>query len=80
MLSVGMISFTTCPRVVNGMFAVPKGDGMYRLIIDARPANALFVDSPPVHLPTPDILAALEVSQTVKFSELKLILTIFIIA
>src|SRR4051794_31308329 len=59
MLSVGMIELTQQPpRAVNGIFGVAKGDAI-RLIIDARPANALFADPPHVELPTPDILAGL---------------------
>ncbi len=56
MRALGMLHFTTTPRVVNGLFAVDKGDGAQRLIIDARPANAAFVDSPHVALPSPDLL------------------------
>jgi hypothetical protein len=61
MMAVGMVSFTTQPAVVNGVFGVAKGDGSMRLIIDARPANSAFVDSPQVHLPTPDLTAHLEI-------------------
>jgi hypothetical protein len=61
MAAAGMISYTTQPIVVNGLFATPKGDGKLRLIIDARPANSVFVDPPPVVLPTPDLLSKLEV-------------------
>lgn len=63
MLSVGMISFTHHPKVVNGVFATPKPDGGQRLIINARPCNHLFIDPPPVALPTPDITARLSVPQ-----------------
>lgn len=38
---------------------MPKGEDSIRLIIDARPANAAFVDPPKVQLPTPDLLARL---------------------
>lgn len=61
MAAAGMLSFTTQPIVVNGLFAVSKPDGQQRLIIDARPANNLFLDPPPVSLPTPDLLSNLEV-------------------
>src|SRR5689334_11023729 len=38
MLKANMISFTTEPLVVNGLFGVPKDEGAsIRLIIDARP-------------------------------------------
>lgn len=57
--SLEMVGFTTSPRCINGVFAVPKdGDGQ-RLIIDARPTNALFVDPLPVNLPTPDLMSEL---------------------
>ena len=62
MSALGMLDFTDRPRVVNGVFGVPKGDGMIRLIIDARPANACFVDPPHVDLPTPDLVARLFVA------------------
>jgi hypothetical protein len=53
-----MLGFTKTPRVVNGIFAVPKDGDAQRLIIDARAANAEFKDPPHVVLPTPDKLAA----------------------
>lgn len=46
------------PTVVNGIFAVPKGEKQ-RLIIDARNANTLFSDPPDVDLPSPALLADL---------------------
>jgi hypothetical protein len=55
----GMVSFTTAPQVVNGVFGVLKPDGMIRLIVDGRPANAVFVEPPRVSLPTPDVLPKL---------------------
>jgi hypothetical protein len=61
MKDAGMLHFTTKPAVVNGLFGVPKDDGSsIRLIIDARPANAVFIDPPPVSLPTPDVLVELQ--------------------
>ena len=58
MLASGMLDFTTQPRCVNGVFGVPKDDGKaIRLIIDARPANRLFIDPPSVTLPTPEHIA-----------------------
>ena len=48
-------------RTVCGLFGVPKDDGMIRLIIDARPANAVFKEPPKVNLPTPDLLTRLRV-------------------
>ena len=61
MRDAGMITFGRNPKVVNGVFVVPKGDKL-RLIIDARKANALFVEPEGVDLPTPDVLAKLEAS------------------
>jgi Reverse transcriptase (RNA-dependent DNA polymerase) len=61
MVDKGMINFTQSPKAVNGLFAVPKDGDSQRLIIDARPANALFRPPPKVQLPTPDILARMRV-------------------
>jgi hypothetical protein len=64
MISRNMIAFTTDPLVVNGLFGVPKDNGeSIRLIIDARPVNSMFIDSPPVSLPTPDLIASLNVQR-----------------
>ena len=60
---IGMIAWTRTPRAVNGLFGVPKEpnnpNSKLRLIIDARPANSMFVDAPHVELPTPDIIGRL---------------------
>lgn len=62
MNACGMLAWSDQkPEVVNGIFAVPKADGSQRLIIDARRANACFVDPDRVSLPTPDFLGNLEV-------------------
>ena len=58
-----MVEFTTEPKCVNGVFATPKSDGMQRLVVDGRPANARFAPSPSMELPTPDLLAKLEVPE-----------------
>jgi hypothetical protein len=60
MRASGMLAFTRQPVVVNGLFAVAKGPDSQRLIIDARPANALFKDPAKVVLPTPDLLTKLQ--------------------
>jgi hypothetical protein len=52
----GILSVTKAPKAVNGLFCVPKSDGKLRLILDARPANALFAPPPQVKLPGPDLL------------------------
>jgi hypothetical protein len=59
--SRGMLTYTTQPKCVVGLFGTPKSDGRIRLIIDGRPANDLFADPPDVHLPTPDLFARLSV-------------------
>ena len=61
MLEAGMIRFTSTPRAVNGVFTVGKDADADRLIIDAQPANRLFVDSPHVALPNPSHLTQLRV-------------------
>ena len=42
---------------MNGVFAVPKDEGKQRLIIDARPANAVLRKPPKVLVPNPGHLA-----------------------
>ena len=62
MLQKNMIAFTQKPLAVNGLFAVDKDAGAsLRLIIDARNANSMFIPSPAVSLPTPDIIAHMDV-------------------
>jgi len=62
MLDKDMISFTKQPLAVNGLFGVDKDGGeSIRLIIDARPVNSMFVPSPPVSLPTPDLVSQFDV-------------------
>ena len=63
MASLGMVSFTDSPVVVNAVFAVRKDGNQQRLIIDARGANLCFADSPLVELPNPEVTAALQVPQ-----------------
>lgn len=58
---VGMIDFTAAPKAVNGIFTVGKDDVSDRLIIDAQPANRLFVEPPHVSLPDPSHLVQLQV-------------------
>jgi hypothetical protein len=61
MLAVGMVRFTCEPKAINGVFAVAKDADADRLIIDAQPANRLFIDSPHVRLPNPSHLVQLSV-------------------
>lgn len=64
--SCGMLAWSTvAPEVVNGLFAVPKGDGGQRLIIDARRANALFADPACVALPSGELLGDCEAARGV---------------
>jgi hypothetical protein len=57
--SLDMLGLTHNPRAINGLFAIDKGDGTQRLIVDARPANSLFVEPEPVKLPLPDLISSL---------------------
>ena len=61
LLAQRMLAFTSEPKAVNGIFTVAKDDTSDRLIIDAQPANRLFVDSPAVALPNPSHLVQLQV-------------------
>ena len=49
----------TPPKVINGVFAVPKPGVKQRLIIDARPANAYLNEPPKTVLPNPGKLGEL---------------------
>jgi hypothetical protein len=60
MHGLGMVVFTTKPKVVNGIFGTAKSGGAIRLVVDGRRANAAFAPSPKVELPTPDLLARLQ--------------------
>lgn len=59
---LNMATLTRYPKVVNGLFAVPKDAGSQRLIIDARYANVLFRKPDRVTLPTPDVITELFVN------------------
>ena len=63
MVALDMLSFTTEPKCVNGLFGTPKSDGAMRLVVDARPANALWSPSPKIELPSPELLSRLLVPQ-----------------
>ena len=58
---VGLVSFSRTCRCRIGVFAVSKKNGSQRLIIDARPANRLFLPPPGVSLLTGEGLARMEV-------------------
>jgi hypothetical protein len=65
MFELKMVAFTVNPICVNGIFGVPKdGGAATRLIIDARPANALFKLPPHVELPAPDDIARIQLPST----------------
>jgi hypothetical protein len=57
----GMLGWTASPRAVNGVFCVFKDADADRLIVDAQPANRLFVASPHVDLPNPSHLVLMQV-------------------
>ncbi|MDR3549629.1 MAG: hypothetical protein P4M11_15395, partial [Candidatus Pacebacteria bacterium] len=61
LLPLGMVGFTRAPKAVNGVFTVAKDTESDRLIIDAQPANRLFIDSPSVVLPNASHLVQLQV-------------------
>jgi hypothetical protein len=63
MMAANMVSFTTTPEVVNGIFGVFKKDGKIRLIINATPANDTMVPSEKVQLPSPSLFASLEIPE-----------------
>ena len=60
LLRLGLIRVTDVSKSEVGMFCVSKKDGSLRLIIDARPANALMVKPPHTALCNSEILAAIE--------------------
>ena len=59
---IGMVTFLRRVHVVNGIFGVKKDIDKIRLILDARPANAHFVEPPKVELCTPDLISRLVAS------------------
>ena len=63
MHSEGMLAFTDSPKAVNGIFAVRKDETHDRIIIDAQPANRLFVDPAHVQLPSPSHLIQLSLKR-----------------
>lgn len=64
----GMTGVTSTPKCVNGVFAVAKDADADRVIVDAQPANRLFIDSPHVALPNPSHLAQLRVPKGARMS------------
>jgi len=61
LVQAGRVGFTVAPKAVNGVFTVGKDSDSDRLIIDAQPANRLFVDSPHVSLVDPSHLVQMQV-------------------
>jgi len=57
--SLNLVSFTSTPFSVNGLFTIPKPDGELRLIIDARPTNACHSLPLAPLLPDPSLLSQL---------------------
>jgi len=68
MVDLKMLEFTSAPRAVNGVFAVGKDEDNDRIIIDAQPANRLFVDSPHVALTNPSHLMQLQLPSLARMS------------
>ena len=62
MMLCGMVTLDLVPYVVNGVFALAKGDKQ-QLIINAVPANRQFVEPPHIDLPGPDVLASIVVPE-----------------
>lgn len=60
-LACGMFVLRRSAIAVNNIFAVEKSEDSQRLIVDARPANALFEEPEKVDFPTPDILARVRI-------------------
>ena len=64
MQQAGMVTFTTEPKIVNGVFAVPKDNGaQQRFIFHGAPVNAAFVDPPHIELPSPEVFTRLHVPE-----------------
>jgi hypothetical protein len=63
MQKLNMIAFTTKPKAINGLFGVPKDGYEIRLIIDATPANRMFIPCPHVQLPDPSSLSRLSIDR-----------------
>jgi hypothetical protein len=61
MHGLGMASFTTSPKVINGLFGAKKSDGLLRLLVDGRPTNNVWAPPPETELPSPELLSKLEV-------------------
>ena len=48
----GMLAFQEyAPKVINGIFGLPKGDGRIRIIIDMRRGNLYFNPTPKMDMP-----------------------------
>jgi integrase len=58
---LGMVEFRLTPKAFNGVFGLPKPNGSQRFLVDARPANSMFVEPPPMSMCTPDVLASLQI-------------------
>jgi len=67
LLQLKMISFTSQPKAVNGLFGVEKDANNIRLIINAKPANLFFKPPPPVQLPSPSHLGRLYSDRSERF-------------
>ena len=61
LLAIGMVTLTTAPLCINGLFATPKDANEDRLILDGVFANALFAKPDKARLPDPSVLARIVV-------------------
>jgi hypothetical protein len=53
-MKLGLVEVTDKVLAEVGLFFVSKKDGTRRMIVDARPANALFARPPHTHLYVPE--------------------------
>eukprot|EP00808_Paulinella_micropora_P024856 g56497.t1 len=62
LLRAGMVSLLPPSHVfaVNGVFTVPRSDGLLRFIMDARNTNELFLPPMDPNLPGPDCISQLD--------------------
>jgi hypothetical protein len=72
-----MVDFTVDPKIVNGVFGIPKGDSQVRFILNAVPANKCCVTPPKAFLPDPSFLSRLFVTDSRPIAAAKLDLESF---
>ena len=62
---IGLVELHRQVKIVNDFFCIAKDEDSQRFIVNAKEANAVFGDPPRTRLPTPDLLAKLEVDANV---------------